>query len=182
MLNKWRRQTKRTFVAVTIFRTMSRWWGCDKSCIAFGLQKAYWLCSQCVDIPWEPPAYEEPEVTKPPMSHQTYIAPLTHLVTGDNKVHSDVLRSSSASFFDEPEYILPSVDIQEVPANQAWLDPPSYQSVTSSGHQTSQSFFQQIADEPIIDYPLDESESYGNYPDYEESPEETAQESQTSGR
>jgi hypothetical protein len=66
-----------------------------------------------VDVPWTPPS-ELDFGAKPnnPSHHSSsriphqdsYVAPLTHLVTADNTVQSDAVRSSPALFFDEPEY------------------------------------------------------------------------------
>ena len=99
----------------------------------FFSQPAYWLCSQCIDVDWTPPREldfssgiaksltSEDRIASPSTSRrpENYVAPLTQLVTADNQVASDAVRSSPALFFDEPSYATTTSGGERIPANDA---------------------------------------------------------------
>ncbi|OQV14505.1 putative Protein piccolo [Hypsibius exemplaris] len=84
---------------------------CGKVKKSFDQKNAYWMCTQCVNIPWTPPKELDKADFGDPLSgamkrhDNSFVAPLTHLVAADNSIQSDAVRSSPALFFDdEPSY------------------------------------------------------------------------------
>ncbi|XP_055347061.1 palladin-like [Paramacrobiotus metropolitanus] len=133
-------------------------------------KKAFWMCAQCADIPWEPSDLREPDPPRPvDTPPAVYIAPLTHLVTADNKVCSEAVRTSPSSFHDEPEYMLPGHDdtLPEPPPDLYppgdWDDVPTkaypkFDLKNLDGNSYQPSLFHRLPDDPMALSPGDDGE------------------------